>query len=186
MRGTTHLGGTFGIPLRDRQARPGFSLVEILTVVAILGIVSAIALPTLSGTAESRLRGAARMLAADLSFAQAQSMTDGEHLRVVVFDPDDNAYRIAIAGAPEKPIQDPIRKQPHVTRYGEGRVSHLAGVEIDSVNFSDDDGDGLPELAYQLYGNLDHGEPATIVLRHGDRTLTVTVDPDTGEASVSG
>ncbi|MFW5681483.1 MAG: pilus assembly FimT family protein [Phycisphaeraceae bacterium] len=170
--------------MRSRRSRSAFTLVEILIVVAILGIVSAIALPTLSGTAESKLRGAARMLVADLSVAQAQSMTDGENLRVVVFDTDDNAYRIAIAGSPETAIQDPIRKQPYLNRFGEGRASHLAGVEIDSVDFDDADGDDLPELAYQLYGNLDRGEPATIVLRHGDRTLTITIDPDTGEATV--
>ena len=39
-------------------------------------------------------------------------------------------------------------------------------------------------LGFELYGNLDQGDPAEIVLRIGRQTLTVVVNPDTGEATM--
>ena len=164
---------------RSAPARPGYTLIELLTVVAVVAIVSAVALPRLSGSDDARLRGAARMLAADLAFAQARCLADGENPVVVVFDPANDAYRLAPAADPDHPVTDPIRQRPYVTAYGSGRASHLAGVDLVSADAGGDD-----TLAFSLYGNLDQGDPAVITLAIDGRTTTVTINPDTGEARV--
>lgn len=171
-------------PPRPRRRPRGHTLIEIMTVVAVLSIVSALALPRLRGSDDAKLRGAAQMLAADLAFAQARSLTDGESPCAVVFDLDAESYRLTLKDSPGTAIEDPIRKQPYVTAFGQGRAEHLDGVTLVSADCGDDDGDGLPELVYALYGNLEQGAEVRVELELNGRTLLLTIDPDTGEATI--
>lgn len=150
-------------------------------VVAVIGIVSAVVLPKLRTPDRSKARGAAQMLAADLAFAQAATLTDAEDPCVVVFDLDAESYHLARASDPATPITDPIRKQPYVTAYGSGRAAHLEGVTLVSASVG---GDG--QLAFQPYGNLDQATPAVVVVESGGLTMSVSVDPDTGESTLAG
>ena len=55
-------------------ARRAFTLIEILTVVIILGISAAIIIPNVSNRDDMRAAGAARMVMADLIFAQNRAI----------------------------------------------------------------------------------------------------------------
>ena len=59
------------IGVRQRTGA-GFTLIELITVVCILGIVAAIFIPALSNTHSTRLKAAATVLAADIDFCASE------------------------------------------------------------------------------------------------------------------
>ncbi|MCC6679762.1 MAG: prepilin-type N-terminal cleavage/methylation domain-containing protein [Phycisphaeraceae bacterium] len=178
-----------GRPLRDPIPHPpsairhqaAFTLVELLIVILILGIAAGLVVPQLGHTASTRLIEAARLLAADLGEAQIESMTHGQDLRLVVFDPDNNAYQIATASDPATPITNPIGDVPYRVTFGSDRAGALTGVTIDSLSVGGDD-----QLGFGIYGQLDQTPDATITLACQDKTITLTVQASTGEVTING
>ena len=77
--------------MRSLSKKQGFTLIEILIVVLILGIVSMTALPGIqAGLTGSRLSGAAMEIVSALEFAQTTAMTSGGRTRVTI-DASDNS-----------------------------------------------------------------------------------------------
>lgn len=150
-----------------------------MIVVTILGIAAAIVVPTLGNTAPTRLRGAAQLLAADLAYAQIESLSHGDDPRVIVFDTAANTYHIAATSDTTIPITNPIGGVPYLVDYGAGRAAHLADVTISAVSL-----DGDSELGFGIYGQTDQSTDATITLAAGTSSVTLTVDPSTGEVTI--
>jgi prepilin-type N-terminal cleavage/methylation domain-containing protein len=170
---------SLAIQLPNRRNRRAFTLVELVIVTLITAICAALAAPLLGRSDTSRLRAAARMLVADLDYAQAESITHGEALRVVVFDQSAGSYRIATAAAPATAITNPADKQPYTTTFGTGRAMQLKGVSLFGYSLGGDN-----KIQFGLYGQLDQTTNATVTLASGARKLTITIDAVSGEASV--
>ncbi|MBT8485296.1 MAG: prepilin-type N-terminal cleavage/methylation domain-containing protein [Phycisphaerales bacterium] len=168
--------------LRNRRGRPraqGFTLVELLMVVAVLAILAGLVVPTMGAADRARLRAATRLLAADLEYAQAESMSHGGDPRLVVFDARERSYRVVAASTPDVPITHPGDGQPYETRFGVGRAADLLGVTFRRLALGGDD-----VLGFGAWGELDQTDAATITLALGDREVTITVTSDTGELSI--
>lgn len=159
--------------------REALSLVEMLIVVVIIGIAAGIAVPMLGDTNDTRLQAAARLLMADLEFARIQSITHGDDPCLVVFDQGNNSYSIANASDPSTPIINLIGNEPYTTQFGTGRAAAMTGVTIQGYSLDGDD-----RLGFGIYGELDQTTSATITLQAGTSTLTITVDPVSGETSL--
>lgn len=159
--------------------RRGFTLVEIMTVVIVMAIAAALAVPMLGNTSVTKLQGAASALVADLSYAQIESLAHSEDKRVVVFDNPNDTYHIALSSDTATPINNPTNKEPYLIDYGTGPAASLTGVTISSYDL---DGDDL--LGFGIYGGLDQATDATITLACEGFSAIITVDPNTGESTV--
>lgn len=164
---------------RVRSHPAGFTLVELIIVVLVMAIAAALAVPMMGNTAVNKLKGAASMLAADLAYAQVESIAHGDDRRLLIFDNPSDTYHIAAASDVATPINHPISKQPYLIDYGSGSAESLVGVTINSYSLNGDD-----QLGFDMYGALDQPIDATITLGCEGMTITVTADANTGETVI--
>lgn len=164
-------------PRRDA----GFTLVELLIVVVVIAIISAAAVPMFSGNDSHKLRAAASILAADLAFAQMESISHPDAPRCLNVQNGGATYSIAPNATPSIPVIDPVTKQSYIATYGTGRMSQLTGVTVSLTNAGDDN-----QIAFGPMGELDQTTEPTFTLSINGSQLTVTVDPVMGEAIIGG
>jgi prepilin-type N-terminal cleavage/methylation domain-containing protein len=167
-------------PRCAKARHKGMSVLELLVVLAIAAIAAALMLPQLGRTDAHKLRAAARLLQADLAWAQSESIAHGDDPRVVVFDTAAGRYHVAAKSQPALALAHPSGSGSYVVTYGSGPAADLAGVAISGLAAG---GDSI--LGFGVLGQLDQSSPATIDLSAGELSLTVTADPDTGETTVS-
>src|SRR5688500_8415136 len=82
-----------GARARRRVRSCGFTLVEILAVIVILGIASAIVIPQIGTRDDMRVKAASRTLIADLIYAQNLAISTGQVV-YVRFDVAGNSYSL--------------------------------------------------------------------------------------------
>ncbi len=165
--------------MQNRRSANAFSLIEIIIVVLLLAILGALVVPMFADTAPNKLRSAAQLLAADLSHAQVESVTNAEAPRVVVFNTATATYHLADASNSSTPLTNPVDKQPYRVTFGQGRAFALDNVTIKSHTAGSDN-----ELEFGLYGNTDQATAAVITLACNGYTITVSVHPTTGETTI--
>lgn len=118
------------------QSVDGFSLVEKLLVVAVLGIVATIAIPRLSSYDAGKIDLAASEIVEALRFARAESMRSGDVFGVTV---DEDADRVIVFKAkmdplpiaPDYIVYHPVRKQLWDVSFGASPTT--SGVDVDST-----------------------------------------------------
>src|SRR5579864_9772050 len=124
-RGRQGTGGTAMTRARDylspsaprpltRSSRPrrAFTLIEILCVVIILGIASAIIVPQLASRDDLRCSAAARALMGDLLYAQSRSIALGK-MHYVQFNTATGTYQLLDAVSPNNVITNPVTQVPY-------------------------------------------------------------------------
>lgn len=136
-------------------------------------------MPRLGSTDESRLRLAAGLIIADLEFTQSESIAHPDDLRRVSFNTSTAAWSILSASGNTTPITDPITRKPYATTFGNDRAATLKDVTIKTISVGGDS-----DLGFGVYGQLDQTAAATVTLACGARSVTITIDPITGEAAV--
>lgn len=99
-------------PTARRPAR-GFTLIEVLIVLALMGVLAALVLPSTNPSLHDQLRAAGHIVAADLAYARSLAVTHGSSYRVT-FDSQANRYILEHAGAsgpldtlPDTALRDP-------------------------------------------------------------------------------
>lgn len=175
--------------LNGRHAQPrlhapqagcaGFTLVEILIVLVIMGIIATVAVPRMGETDTSRLRAAAQLLYADLEYTQYESITHPGDTRIIVFNLANPGYHIAATSRPKVPIENPIGSVNYQRTFGQGAASLLDGVSLSALSLNGD-----RRLGFGRYGELDQDTAAVITLAAGDQAIDVTIEPFSGEISV--
>lgn len=140
--------------------RAGYSLLELLLVLAIAGLAAAVVVPSLPGALESaRLRGGAGEVRATLTLARTLAVSDARG-RTVAFDLGRGEYGID-GEARKRLLPDGIRLA--VVRVGDAAADR-----------------GVARVRFYPDGSADAAEVA--IASGGGRRVQVTVDPLTGIA----
>ena len=175
-----------GAGATTRALAGGFTLIEILVVVVILGIAAAIVVPSIGSRSDLKATSAARMIMADLIYAQNRSISQ-QRWHWVRFDEAAETYEVLEQIDPSAVwIKHPVEASDFVVNIGPGGPKPIRDVTFDDVDF-----DGKVILAFDELGTPHSYDPGTkaltamaagkITLACGDLKLTITVEPFSGE-----
>ena len=182
---------------RTRRIAGGFTLVEILAVVVILGIASAIIIPNMGTRDDMRAAAAARVVVADLIYAQNQAITTGKWV-YVKFDTANNKYTLlsTASSGGDVVLTNPVSQTSYVQQFGSS-ARGWEQVSISSAVFNGADATFRPmyTIAFDEIGSpyvFNYANNQTndlqdggVVLTAGQFSTTVTVQPATGEINVN-
>ena len=158
-----------------------YTLIEILIVVVMLGIASALAMPSLRSTDALRVQSTVRAIVADLNFAQSDALAR-QQSRAIVFDKDTNKYSILeVHGSTLAPATDTI----YAVDLNNERKFHSSRIEdaaFDGTNVLVFDELGGPVTGP---GSSTPGNGGTIRISGSGETYIITVEAYTGRVSVA-
>lgn len=160
----------------------GFTLVEILMVVMILGIAVTIVIPMVNDTSDMQVTSAARQIASTLMYAQTASISTQQQYRVV-FDTGTNSYEVQDSlGAV---IADPVAGSPYRIEYPNN--ARTRSLTIETADFDGSNAVWFDRLGAP-YGGASDGSTylgsGQVVVRMRDTAMTVRVEPVTGRITV--
>ncbi len=160
---------------KPTRNRTGYTLVEVLIVVAILGIASAMIVPHMLSAGTLGVQAAARIIVADILYAQNDAIAR-QGVRKVVFDPATESYALTDES-------DSIL----TVRWKNGSSNNyivdfttddrFQGVEIVSADFN-----GSSTLEFDALGGPSNG--GTVVIEYKGEQYRVTVAAFTGRVTV--
>ena len=186
-----------------RSARRAYTLIELLIVVAVLGLAGALLVPVLGDRGDFDTQGAVRRLVADLTFAQSDALANQGHRRVV-FIPDPVEDGQYIGWAIIKVDEDAIGEEIDLdtAEYVTDPLAPAAEQGRYVVNLKDDerfgdaviasvtiDGDATFITYDELGGTVTTagapGAGGEIVVRGGSSVYKITIGPVTVKLTVA-
>lgn len=168
-------------PLRTAR---GYTLVEVLVVVTILGIAAAMIVPSMGSTSSLKVQGAVRTLVADITEAQSDALAY-QTPRAIVFYPSENRYVVVeVRGNSVDPETDTLLE----TSLSDGS---FGDAHIEEAAFSYDL-DENPVLIFDELGSpvvapgSDTAAPTgEIIVSGSGQKFRVAVDAFTGRVTVT-
>ena len=176
-----------------RAPRAGFTLVEVLVVVLILGAAALVALPDAASTSTFALDQSAGSLAQAVRFARDESLRTGSPFGVEV---DATQQRIRVfrgdsATNPPTPVYDvvhPLSGNPYALSLADDPATQGVSLSL-AMNWSG--GCSAPTLlGFDAGGTPRCGSPWTVLLQSGSidlsldgHTRSVTIDGTTGRVT---
>jgi prepilin-type N-terminal cleavage/methylation domain-containing protein len=159
-------------------AGKAFTLVEVLVVVVILAIAGTIVIPHMLSSGTLGIQAAARMLIADILYAQNDAVAH-QNARRIVFDLAANSYRL------EDEAGNTLSVNWRTPGSGSGNYvmdfstdSRFEGVRLSSVNFG-----GNADVQFDVLGSPSSG--GSIEIEYKSSRYRVDVAPFTGRVTVA-
>ncbi|MBX3377440.1 MAG: prepilin-type N-terminal cleavage/methylation domain-containing protein [Phycisphaeraceae bacterium] len=162
-------------------SRRAYTLVEVLIVVTLLGIASALVIPNVNSTEVLRVQSTVRAIVADITFAQSDALARQQG-RAVIFDAENNAYAIVeVKSSSLNPATDTIQRVDLRNK----RKFHDSTIE--SVNF-----DGGNVLVFDEMGGTVTAPASTtpsaggsLVISGSGSRFRIAVEAYTGRVTVT-
>ena len=178
----------------DRIARRGFSLVELLIVVSIMGIFAGIVLTSIDPGIQDKLQGAAQVVAADLAYARDLAVGGGSTYKIS-FDVKNERYVLEHTGSnaaldtlPDTPFRDPSDPADKQTTDLWSLGSDIDSVELYAVVDLTPSPETVTDLEFGPLGETSRSYETQIWLAAGQddarRYVSISTNPVTGLASV--
>ncbi len=175
----------------NTRCRTGFTLVEILVVVIIIGIAGAVVIPSISSRDDLRVAAAARLVMADIIYAQNLAITQqGNHYTQF----DAATQRYAVMDGSLGVVDHPVNRMPYRVICGAGGTAGMEQVTIVSAAFTTQAGGaaystlGFDELGtpvvYVSSGSIEPMYEGAIELQVGQARLRVRIEAFTGSITV--
>jgi prepilin-type N-terminal cleavage/methylation domain-containing protein len=171
-----------------RVWRRGYTLIELLIVIAVLGLAAAILIPSLGQPDTLTIQGAVRRIIGDISFAQSDALAQQENRRILFYT-DGRGY--ILLRPPYDPdvdyIYDPLVGSAHDGAY---IVDFDADSRFEGITISAVDLDGgeefltFDELGGTVAAGGGPGTGGTILITSPNASYQITVAPFTGKLTV--
>ncbi|HHU76749.1 MAG TPA: prepilin-type N-terminal cleavage/methylation domain-containing protein [Firmicutes bacterium] len=147
-----------------KKNRKGFTFIELVITLALLGLLLAIALPCLPALSNYRLEGAARKMAADLRLIKNEAISSGKACQIKFFVYDQSYYLY-------------LADRNQIVRLPEG-ISFIGDTNFnkDSLN--------RPYVLFNVLGRPNMGGTVILGSRDGGRRYII-LTPVTGRVRVS-
>ncbi len=179
------------IPSPRAQGR-AFTLVEILVVVVILGIIATVVGISIGTRDDLKVQAAARTLSADLQYAQSRAIVRREPHYVTIGSAGAD-LRLAIrSGGLWSTLTHPVDQRDFKMIFGPNGSGGGKDVVLKTEDFDGHAVFGFDETGTPFFCDGDGNNrvqasvPASFTLKAGDHELTVSIQPITGEISISG
>jgi prepilin-type N-terminal cleavage/methylation domain-containing protein len=170
--------------------RNGFTLVEILCVVVILGIASAVIIPQLGTHDDLKVAAAARVVMADFIYAQNTAIAQQKRYYVQFAGQQYSVMTRPTDADPLAVVTHPVTKNAYTVTMGTA-INGMDGVTIGTVSFGGSTILGFDDLGspFALDAATNTMTPliaaGTIPLTCGNQALTISIEPYTGETIVN-
>ena len=175
------------------RSNTGFTILELLVVLAILGLTAGLVVPMLSGLDNIKAATAADQIVSTLVLAQTWSVAGRSDCQVVF---DSSADKFELQDETGTVMPDPTKQMPAGSDSDEYlyRVSYpdsrsLNTVTIDSVDFDGTQAISFDRLGAPRSGLIADGPTAlstgTIEISVGDDRMKISVEPITGQVNVT-
>jgi prepilin-type N-terminal cleavage/methylation domain-containing protein len=173
-----------------RAAQSGFSLLELLIVVALLAMVAGVILPSANPSMRDQLEGAAEVISGDVAYARSLAVANGTSYRIR-FDIAQNQYSIEHSGSnpafnnlPRSPFAssgDPTSQ--YIVRLAE-LPSLGSNARLHAVRALSTSPQAVADLEFGPLGETTRAEETQVWLSSGtgdaSRYLSVRINPVTG------
>jgi len=176
-----------------KSRRGGYTLIELIMVIGILGLAGAILVPHLVDQQSMTAQAAVRKVIADLSFAQSDALAHQEHRRVHFYadgsgyclyrPPAGNTHATFDAGTADF-INDPLAFSDYIVIFSDdGRFDGVVITDIEIDGTGDD-------IVYDPLGGTvqSSGVPGiggTLVIENNDDRFEISIAPFTGKLTVA-
>lgn len=169
-----------------RGMRRGFTLVEILVVVTILGIVATIVGVSVGSRDDLKLRSSTRVLVADLQYIQNRAIVQREP-HFVQIGPSGSSLSFVVRDvAAWTTIEHPVERNPFVMVFGPDGSGGGQNVVLSTHDFAGNAMFGFDEMGTPIFCDGDGNSrvtatlPVFFELKAGDQVGRVVIEPITG------